>query len=119
LRCQVTSITSLSDARDKTDVVDVPAGLDFIQRVRPVSFKWAMRNLYNTPGFVGKQGIPEYGFIAQELQAVQDDTGITVPNLISDDNPDRLEVAPSTLIPILIKAVQELTARVQELEAKA
>jgi hypothetical protein len=119
LRCQTTSITSLSDERDKKDIVDVPAGLDFIQRVRPVSFKWAMRNLYNTPGFVGKQDIPEFGFVAQELQTVQEDTGITVPNLVSDENPDRLEVAPSTLIPILIKAVQELTARVQQLEAKA
>ena len=30
LRCNDTSISSLSDRRDKTDIVDLPVGLDFI-----------------------------------------------------------------------------------------
>jgi len=118
LRCAVTSITAISDARDKKDIVDIPIGLSFIEKLRPVSFKWAMRNLYEDPKFTGKQDIPEFGFIAQDLQSVQEETGVTVPNLVMDDNPDRIEAAPSSLLPILIKAVQELAARVQELEAK-
>jgi len=120
LRCAVTTITSISDARDKKDIVDIPAGLDFVERLRPVSFKWDMRNLNNVPekDFFGKQNIPEFGFIAQDLQAVQKATGITVPNLVMDDNPDRIEASPSTLLPILVKAIQELTARVKELESK-
>jgi len=119
LRCAVTSITAISDVRDKKDVVDIPAGLSFVEKLRPVSFKWAMRNLYEDPTFTGKQGIPEFGFIAQDLQSVQVETGITVPNLVMDDNPDRIEAAQGNLIPILVKAIQELTARVKELEAKA
>jgi hypothetical protein len=118
LRCATTSITAISDIRDKKDVVDIPAGLSFVEKLRPVSFKWAMRNLYEDPTFTGKQDIPEFGFIAQDLQSVQVETGVTVPNLVMDDNPDRIEAAPSALLPILIKAVQELTARVKELEAK-
>jgi hypothetical protein len=118
LRCAATSITAISDARDKKDIVDIPAGLSFVEKLRPVSFKWAMRNLSDDPKFTGKQDIPEFGFIAQDLQSVQAETGITVPNLVMDDNPDRIEAAPSALLPILIKAVQELTARVKELEAK-
>jgi hypothetical protein len=118
LRCAVTSITAISDIRDKKHVVDIPAGLSFVEKLRPVSFKWAMRNLYEDPTFTGKQDIPEFGFIAQDLQSVQNETGIIVPNLVSVDNPDRLEVAPGNLIPILVKAIQELTARVQALEAK-
>ena len=118
LRCAVTSITAISDVRDKKDIVDIPIGLSFIEKLRPVSFKWAMRNLYEDPKFTGKQDIPEFGFIAQDLQSVQEETGVTVPNLVMDDNPDRIEAAPSYLLPILIKAVQELTARVQELEAR-
>ena len=118
LRCAVTSITAISDARDKKDVVDIPAGLSFVEKLRPVSFKWAMRNLYEDPTFTGKQNIPEFGFIAQDLQSVQVETGITVPNLVMDDNPDRIEAAQGNLIPILVKAIQELTARVKQLEAK-
>ena len=120
LRCAVTTITSISDVRDKKDIVDIPAGLDFVERLRPVSFKWDMRNINNVPekDFFGKRNVPEFGFIAQDLQAVQAATGITVPNLVMDDNPDRIEASPSTLLPILVKAIQELTARVKELESK-
>jgi hypothetical protein len=118
LRCAVTSITAISDVRDKKDIVDIPAGLSFVEKLRPVSFKWAMRNLYEDPTFTGKQNIPEFGFIAQDLQSVQVETGITVPNLVMDDNPDRIEAAQGNLIPILVKAIQELTARVKQLEAK-
>ena len=75
LRCQVTTITSLSDARDKKDIQNIPAGLSFINRLRPVSFTWNMRD-------GGKVGVPEFGFIAQELQQVQKDAGVTVPNQI-------------------------------------
>jgi len=103
LRCQVTTITALSDARDKTNIVDIPAGLTFVQALRPVSFDWNMRN-------GAKVGIPEFGFIAQELQAAQASTGVTIPNLVSTENPDKLEASAGTLIPVLVKAIQELKA---------
>jgi len=111
LRCQVTSITSLSDARDKKDVKDIPAGLSFINRLRPVSFVWNMRD-------GGKVGVPEFGFIAQELQQAQQDANVTVPNLVMDSNPDKLEAAAATLIPVLVKAVQELSAELKAVKAE-
>ena len=43
LRSQDQSIAALSDGRDKTDVVDLPHGLDFINQTRPVRFKWDKR----------------------------------------------------------------------------
>ena len=111
LRCQVTTITSLSDARDKTNITNLPAGLDFINALRPVSFDWNTRD--------GKKvGIPEFGFIAQELQEAQVATGITVPNLVSTENPDKLEASAGTLLPVLVNAVQELTAMVKDLQAE-
>tara|TARA_R100000049_G_C1935430_1_gene79291 strand:- start:218 stop:1405 length:1188 start_codon:yes stop_codon:yes gene_type:complete len=109
LRCQVTSISALSDERDKTDIEDLDMGLDFIQRLRPVRFVWDMRDED------GKHGIGETGFIAQELQQAQADEGKTIPNLISDENPDRLEAAPGTLLPALVKAIQELDDKVEAL----
>ena len=64
LRSADQSIAALSDGRDKTDVVDLPTGLDFINQTRPVRFKWDIRD--GQPG-QGKQGTTNYGFIAQEL----------------------------------------------------
>ena len=109
LRCQVTTITALSDQRDKKDIVDIPAGLAFVQALRPVAFMWNMRD-------GGKIDVPEFGFIAQELQAAQETTGITVPNLVSLENPDRLEASQSTLLPVLVKAIQELKAELDALK---
>ena len=64
----------------------------------------------------GKVDIPEMGFIAQDLQQVQEETGITVPGLVYDNNPDRLEASYGTLIPILVKAIQDLSEKVTTLE---
>ena len=111
LRCQVTTITALSDERDKTNIKDIPAGLDFVEQLRPVSFDWNTRD-------GAKVGIPEFGFIAQELQKAQKNTGIKVPNLVLEENPERLEAGMGTLLPILVKAIQELNEKVKLLESK-
>jgi len=110
LRCQVTSITALSDARDKTDVKPIKSGLEFVKKLNPVSFTWNTRD-------GAKVGLPDMGFIAQELVEVQNQTQ-TIPNLVSHENPEKLEAAYGTLFPILVKAVQELTAKVEALEAQ-
>lgn len=109
LRCAVNTITSISDRRDKTNIETIPAGLDFINKLKPVSFVWNMRD-------GGKKGIPEFGFIAQDLQETQKETGVTVPNLVLEDNPEKLEASPATLIPVLVKAIQELSAELKELK---
>ena len=111
LRCQVTSITSLSDARDKTNVAQLRAGLEFVERLAPVSFDWNMRD-------GGKVGVADTGFIAQDLQQVQQDTGVEIPGLVFDDNPDKLEAAYGKLVPVLVQALKELSAKVTALEAQ-
>ena len=109
LRCQQTTITSLSDARDKKDIQPLENGLTFVEKLNPVSFIWNMRDGC-------KVDIPEMGFIAQDLQQVQKDTGITVPGLVYDVNPDKLEASYGRLFPLLVKAVQELSAEVKALK---
>ena len=111
LRCQVTTITSLSDQRDKKDISDLSSVMPFVNALRPRSFVWNMRD-------GAKVGIPEIGFIAQELQSAQQDVALTVPNLVNAENPDRLEAGYGALIPILVKAIQELSAKVAALEAQ-
>jgi hypothetical protein len=112
IRAQVTTITALSDQRDKTDIENIPHGLDLIMELRPVKFTWNMRD-------GSKVGIQEAGFIAQELKALVEQYGIKewLP-LTLDDNPDRLEATPGKLLPVMVKAIQELATKNIELEGR-
>jgi hypothetical protein len=111
LRCNDQAIGALSDGRDKTDVIDSPYGLDFINTVRPVQFKWESRD-----GNV-KDGSTRIGFIAQELLAATDGNNVVL-DLVLDDNPDKLEAKYGNLLPIAIQAIQELSAQVEALTAR-
>ena len=112
LRCQVTSITALSDARDKAEIAPMPSMLGFIGRLNPVTFTWNMRD-------GGKVGIPDSGFIAQELASAQQETGTQIPGLVYDANPERLEAAYGKLIPVLVKAIQELSTEIEILKRRS
>lgn len=112
LRCQVTSITALSDARDKTAISDLSFGLDFIASLRPVAFTWNTRD-------GSKVGIRSSGFIAQDMKAAQDRAGAAETlNLVYEENPDKLEASYGHLIPVLVKALQELKAEVDSLRSQ-
>jgi len=111
IRAQVTTITSLSDIRDKTNIMPLNYGIDFIKKLNPVSFDWDMRD-------GGKIGISEIGFIAQDLQQAQIDSQINIPNLVSDINPDKLEASYGVLIPIIIKALKEQQTLIDELKQR-
>jgi len=113
LRCAQTTITSISDARDKKDIVELSAGLDFINTLKPVEFTWNDRDEN------GKRGIKDFGFIAQDLKKSQEDAGLAdVLKLVYEANPEKLEASYGKILPILVKAVQELSAKVIELENK-
>ena len=79
--------------------------------VKVRQFKWASRE-----GNV-KDGLTRLGFIAQELLEAADGHN-DVLDLVYESNPERLEAKYGNLIPVLAKAVQELSAKVAELEAK-
>ena len=110
LRCADTSISSSSDERDKSNIVDIPLGVDFLKTVRPVSFDWTRRDGH-------KAGVKDFGFVAQELKIAADATDYADHmRLVHDDNPDNLEADPMKMFPILVKAVQELSAKNDSLE---
>lgn len=107
-RCQV-GLTVVSDARDKKDFVPLDAGLDFVNELKPVRFEWDTRD-------GGLEGRKDIGFTAQSLQETQAKTGLEIPQLVNDDNPDHLSIMPTQLIPVLVKALQELSAEVKMLK---
>ena len=123
LRCAVTSITSLSDARDKTDVKDLSYGVDFIKSLTPREFTWnnrpEIRVVRDEDGNETEKeiqsknkGKKDFGFVAQEVQALDNDT----LRLIYNSNPEKLEMSYGKLVPILVQAVKELTSRLEALE---
>jgi len=112
LRCNDTSISSLSDERDKTNIQDSVYGLAFINDVRPVTFDWNRRD----GTMVGRKDV---GFIAQELADVElDYSSHQHTRLVDWENPEKLEARPHAMLPILVKAVQELSAKCDALEAR-
>jgi hypothetical protein len=114
IRAQVTTITALSDARDKCDITTLNSGMDFLRQVRPVHFTWNMRD-------GGKVGVKETGFIAQELREVLDASEIKpwlADLVISNDDDSRLEATPGKLLPLMVRAIQELQEQVDALKAE-
>jgi len=114
LACNVTSITSLSDARDKKEIEALPIGLDFINELNPVKFVWDDRDEN------GKHDLKDCGFIAQDLKAVQEKYNISEElQLVNEGiSEDKIYASAGRLIPVLVKAIQELTAKVETLESK-
>jgi len=103
-----TTISAISDARLKENVQDIDVGLGAILALKPRKFDWKAGK--------GKDIKGDRGFIAQEFETV-------FPNLIDEwkDNAPEGEAPYKSvrqdLIPVLVKAIQELTARVEALEA--
>ena len=114
LACSATTITFLSDARDKKDVESLPIGLDFVKELNPVKFVWDDRDEN------GKHDVKDCGFIAQDLKAIQEKYNVSEElQLVNESiSEDKIFASAGRLIPVLVKAIQELTAKVEALEAK-
>jgi trimeric autotransporter adhesin len=106
--------TVTSDARDKTDVVDAKYGLNFVNELRPVEFKWDKRLRYEDkmPNGTHKEAKSQLGFLAQDVIALEKKYGgIAKDLLIADDECDDLfSITETKMIPVLVKAIQELKA---------
>jgi hypothetical protein len=104
-----TTISAISDQRFKENIQDIDVGLNAVMALKPRKFDWKAGK--------GKDIKNDRGFIAQEFEQV-------FPDLIDewkDPAPEGEEPYKSVrqdLIPVLVKAIQELTARVAQLESK-
>lgn len=107
LHCQVQTISSLSDSRDKTNIQKSSYGLDVIEKLNPVTFEWDQRD-------GGRKGLKDLGFIAQELQESDDE----YLQLVNSNDPEKLQASYGRLIPVMIKAIQELQEEIKYLKNK-
>jgi len=108
------NIFNASDSRVKKNVVDLDKGLSAIKSLRPVSFNWI-------DGFCDDEKNTLYGFLAQEVQTVDSNLVQNFANdiLVNENKIENvLRVNEKFLVPMLVKAVQELEAKVAALETK-
>ena len=127
--CADTSISS-SDSRDKTDVTNFTGGLDWVNALRPVTYKWDKRTWYGdddnpmgTPDGSQKRDRLHVGFLAQEVLQVEQDNGFADTNDTSIIVRNNLEgnsygLKYERLVPVLVNAIKELSAKVDALETE-
>jgi hypothetical protein len=128
---------STSDERSKLDITDSPLGLDFINDLRPVSYRWKVgekKALSDENGklildengnktYEVREGVRKYyGLISQEVKQAVDNSGVDdfagwVQDDMSDPNSYQ-SLSYEQFIAPLIKSVQELSAEVQALKAQ-
>ena len=97
-----------SDRNEKNTIIESDLGLDFINKLKPVSYKWNKDD-----------GKTHYGLIAQDIEETITNIGKTVADFgaISKEKDSPMGLNYSQIISPLIKAVQELSAKVAALEA--
>ena len=104
----VNSPVNTSDKNEKNTIIDSDLGLDFINKLKPISYKWNKDD-----------GKTHYGLIAQDLEETLTSLGKTIADFggiyKEDDSP--MGLGYSELIAPLIKAVQELSTEVAALKA--
>ena len=135
-----TAWTYPSDERMKENIADMPAsaGLSFIKTLKPRTFTWRKKEDYDTSlvalrGKIQQDGDTtkkaegtQYGFIAQEAKTAMEAAGLTADNDgggygfwtrdVSSGSGGMQGVSKEDLIPSLVKAIQELEARLAALE---
>jgi hypothetical protein len=91
------NITAYSDSRLKNNIKTINGGLDKVLAMRGVSFDM--------------NGISNIGVVAQEIQQI-------LPELVLENSDGMLSVSYGNIVAVLIEAVKELNAQIQELKSK-
>ena len=100
------NVTAYSDARLKTNVNTIDNALDIVDQLRGVSFDWIES---------GKHSI---GVIAQEVEKVLPELVVT-QEISTTEHPEEKEVKSvdyGKMVGVLINAIKELKAEVEELK---
>jgi trimeric autotransporter adhesin len=91
--------TITSDARDKMNFGDVPHGLEFVTKLKPVSYQHKLSREEEVA-----HGPVRYGFLAQDILELEPDDSV----IIDANDPESLRLTESNLFAVLVKAIQEL-----------
>lgn len=101
-------VIQTSDEREKANLQPSQIGLDFVNALEPVSWTWREGDDQRT----------HHGLGAQSVERVADALGVDFGGIIHDAETDRYHLSYSEFIAPLIAATQELTKRIESLEAR-
>jgi hypothetical protein len=111
--------SAYSDMRIKTNIQTSNLGLDFINSLKPRSYNLSLGE--NEEGIEVFKQVKTYGFVAQEVKEVYerytesfDGWGLSVAN----DDESLQTISYDNFISPLVKAIQELSTKVDELESR-
>ncbi|SVD01246.1 uncharacterized protein METZ01_LOCUS354100, partial [marine metagenome] len=125
------STVQTSDRRIKENIEDLDYGLEFINKVRPVRYN--KKRPIDYPADIKATLYPDgdireisdeeqertrIGFIAQEVRDVMQELNLDGDIVEFDESTTIYSIAYPKIVAPLVKAVQELTVRVEELERK-
>jgi len=103
-----TAWTSNSDERLKNIISPITSALEGVQSLRAVKYSWKSDNAK----------VPHVGLIAQDVQKVLPEVVNSARLPQSSDETEYLGVAYTEVIPLLVAAIQELSAKNDALEAR-
>ena len=98
----------VADRQKMQDTANMRDVLKDIQKVMPVSFSWDTNHVKNAP-----EG-PQFGFVGQNLADIFPE--VVRQSSQEEKEQDAYAVAYQNMVPVLLKAVQELTTEVHELK---
>ena len=111
-----TGTIQTSDARQKTDIEPSDLGLDFILALSPVKYRWLVGG--NEEGTARPGARTHYGLLAQQVKSALGDKDFAGHILVDPDDAESEQgLRYDAFIAPLIKAMQELAARVRALES--
>jgi len=109
-------IVSTSDERIKYDIKESILGLEFINKIKPVSYKYKIRDITYATGSNGeevkiqKTGVrPHYGFIAQQIKEALGENDFA--GYIYEPSLDEHALRYDEFISPMVKAIQELSQK--------
>lgn len=98
-----TSLVNDSDRELKKNIVPLEYGIDTIMSLKPVSFQYKATDTTDERKHLG--------FIAQDVESI-------LPELVSVDDEEMRGLSTVEIIPILVKAIQDLKNEVELLKSK-
>lgn len=103
-----TTYSTTSDYRVKENISEMTGAVDRVKNLNPVRFN-----------FIGQDSAVD-GFLAHEVQTIVPESVVGEKDAVDDDgNPIYQGIDQSKLVPVLVAAIKELTARIEALEAGA
>jgi trimeric autotransporter adhesin len=119
IRAQIAGITAYSDKRFKTNIKENVAGLNFIMKLKPVTYNVRPKQLHRIWGtadsliskmdFSDAEKQTQIGFIAQEVEKAAKECGFTFPGIdIPQNDKEVYSLRYVDFIMPMVKALQEM-----------